>query len=46
MGSNVASKLSNVSGKATNVLKKNWKRSGKITNSNTFGNLSSGLSKA
>ena len=47
MGSNVASKLSNVSGKATNVFKeKLGNAQSKITNSNTFGNLSSGLSKA
>ena len=47
MGSSVASKLSNVSGKATNVFKeKIGNAQSKITNSNTFGNLSSGLSKA
>ena len=47
MGSSVASKLSNVSGKATNVFKeKLGNAQSKITNSNTFGNLSSGLSKA
>lgn len=47
MGSNVASKISDVSGKATNVLKeKLGNAQSKITNSNTFGNLSSGLSKA
>ena len=47
MGSSVASKLSDVSGKATNVFKeKLGNAQSKITNSNTFGNLSSGLSKA